>query len=353
MSDLTVFLKVVLGMLVVVGIPLLAAALLLRRVQSWFTLSSPWWMHLPAASVYGAAAAFAALVRAMGGPEEPIAYLNNVNQYPTFGHFLSFFGPIGVLAIAASVLLDELWTRQEVRKTYNWISLLDEVVIGLLLLAAYGKVHHFSFAGDTLRHTVTFNRALGVLVAVMLAAAVLLELLRRPAPRQQYAVSEDTSALEAELARRTESGERISYFEGQNPASVTLLVALICAASVFGAVLSWRASLPWVSLLLLVIAGVAILAYGGTRVTVTSTLLEVRLGTLGIRLLVLPTAEVKEVAVYPDGGAEGAGERELKTLALSGRRGVAVGTISGRRYLIGSDRPERLAVVLRAVTARV
>ncbi len=346
MSDATVFLRV----LVMVGVPWLAAALLLRRVHSRFGLLSPWWMHLPAAGVYLATVAFATLVRAIGGPEQPIAYVNSVNQYPTFGHFLSSFGPVGILAIGASVMLDELWARQEIRKAYNWISLLDEVVIGLLLMVAYGKVHHIDYpGGNTLQHTVTFNWTLGALVAAMVVAAALLELFRRPAPREQYAVSEDTSALEAELVRRTGSGERISYFEGQNPASLTVLVAMVCTVSVLGAILSWRASLPWVSLLLLVIAGTAVLGYGGTRVTVTSTLLDVRLGMLGIRLLILPTAEVKEVSVYPGEGAEG----ELKSLSFGGRRGVAVGTVSGRRYLIGSDRPERLAVVLRAVMARV
>jgi uncharacterized membrane protein len=309
--------------------------------------------------VFSLATAILVLLVATGN-EGPVAYINSVNQYPTAGRFLSYFVPIGILAIAVSVLIDELWARQEIRKTFNWMSLLDEVTIGVMLMASYGRDYHFDFSsqGGTMSVPVTINTALAMFVAAMIVAAALLEALRRPAPAEQYVAAEDTSALEAELARRNESGERISYFEGQNPAYLTVLVVVICCALVFGAVMSWRAAMPWACLLLLVAAGAITLLYGGIRVSVTSTLLDVRLGMLGIRLLTLPTAEIREVSVnggavaHDRGEAARSSKRETRALSLSGSTGVRIATTLGKQYLIGSDHPERLAAVLRAVTAK-
>jgi hypothetical protein len=134
-----------------------------------------------------------------------------------------------------------------------------------------------------------------------------------------------------------------------------VLVVAACVVLVFGAVMSWRAGMPWVVLLLVVAAGAISLLYGGMRVSVTSYLLDVRLGMLGIRLLTLPTAEITEVAVSsapdPDGAESSETKRDVRGLSLSGSRGVRVATVLGKHYLIGSDRPERLAAVLRVVTA--
>ncbi len=353
MSIIPMMMKAALMVMLLGGVGVLMTSLLLRWAESRFGLSHPSWTHAPAVSVFLVTVAFAALMKAVGS-DGPVAYVNSVNQYPTMGHFASYFAPVGILIIGLSVLLDELWARQETRKTFNWMSLLDEAVIGFMLMLAYGKAHHFYLVGDTLRHTVTANNEVMILVAVMIAAAAILEVFRRPAPRENYVVAEDTSALEAELARRAGSGERIAYFEGQNPAYLTVLVVVMSAALVFGALMSWRAAMPWVSLLLVVFASAFTLLYGGIRVLVTSALLEVRLGMLGMRLLTLPTAEISQVSVYGSaavqevGGRAGRGSRELTVFCLGNRRGVEVATAPGKRYLIGSDRPDRLAAVIAA-----
>jgi len=346
--------RVVVMLILVGGFGYLASAALLRGVRSRFGLSHPFWTHAPAMGVFSLATAFFVLLVAAGTGVR-VAYINSVNQYPTAGGFLSYFVPIGILAIAVSVLTDELWARGEIRKTFNWMSLLDEGVIGFMLIYAHGSEYHF-FGPESGNYTVTIDRDLVALVGSMIVAAALLELFRRPAPRERYLVVKDTTVLEGKLAGRTESGERISYFEGQNPAYLTVLVVVICVALVFGAVMSWRASMPWVALLLMVIAGAGTLVYGGMRVSLTSTILDVRLGMLGIRLLTLPTAEITDVSVCPGGAAEdaatGSGKRDIRSLSFGGHRGVMVGTALGQRYLIGSDRPERLAAVLRAVSAK-
>jgi hypothetical protein len=291
------------------------------------------------------------------GSEGPVAYVNSVNQYPGLKEFLSHFAPIGILAVGVSVLIDELWARQEARKSFNWMSLLDEAAIGFMLMLSYGREYEF-FTNEVgvFTHRVGINATLVFFIAAMIAAALALELLRRPAEREAYVASDDACAFESELQRRASSGQRISYFEGQNPGHLTVLVVVACAALIFAAVISWRAEMPWVSLLSVVAAGTFTLLCGGVRVSVTSTLLDVRLGMLGIRLLTLPTAEIGDVAVNgapQQAEAEAAdAKHEIRAFSLSGNRGVLVVTALGSRYLIGSDRPERLAAVLRAVTAK-
>jgi len=353
----TSVLAMVLKLLLVWGTPLVLAALILRRIGRWFDLSHPWWTHLPAAWVYAGTVGLATCVLALGG-DAPVAYINSVNQYPTFGEFLSYFAPLGILWLGLSMLIDELWARQEIRKSFNWMSLLDEAVLGFMLILAYGKDYQFHPGPHgTLPATVALNYPIARVVAAMLAAAVLLELFRRPAPREPYVAAEGTGLLEAELAKRAASGERIAYFEGQNPAYVTILVVVVCASLVFGAAVSWR-STPWVAFLLLLAAGAVTLVCGGLRVSVTSTLLEVRLGMLGIRLLTLPTAEISEAAIHDfaplkDFGGYGLrANREMMAFFFAGNRGVKITTVQGKRYLVGSDHPERLAAVLRAVTGQ-
>jgi len=328
--------EVTFGLLVLVT-GLLISVLLLKGAKSLFGLSHPWWTHLPALAVFCMTISFVLLIAATSR-DDPRCYF-------TMRQFISYFGPVGIMVIGISVLIDELWGRQEVRKTFNWMSLFDEVSIGVMLVPLGREFQSYApqISATLLRCAIA-----------MICTALLLELFRRPTPRDRYVVAEDTSALEAELARRTESGERISYFEGQNPAYLTVLVAAVGVALVFGAVMSWRAAMPWVSLLLLVFAGALALLYGGIRVSVTSTLLEVRLGMLGIRLLTLPTADISQVSVYGSaaiqdvGGRAGRGSRELTVFCLGNRRGVEVATAPGKRYLIGSDRPERLAAVIAA-----
>jgi hypothetical protein len=347
--------RLLLGLLLLGGIGYLVSAALLRGVKRWFGLSHPSWTHAPALGVFSGAIAFTVPFLALG-EEGPIAYVNNVNQYPSLKEFLAYFVPIGILVIGVSVLIDELWARQEVRKSFNWMSLLDEAAIGFMIMLSYGREYDFSPNQPGLvGYSVGINTTLVVFIGAMIVAAAVLELLRRPAEREAYVASDDASAFESELQRRTNSGERISYFEGQNPVHLTVLVVVACAALVFAAVMSWRAEMPWVSLLSVVAAGAFTLLYGGIRVSVTSTLLDVRLGMLGIRLLTLPTAEIGGVTVNgaaEQGKAEAAdAKREIRAFSLSGNRGVRIITVLGRQYLIGSDHPERLAAVLRAVTA--
>ena len=42
---------------------------------------------------------------------------------------------ISIFFLALSVVLDELWVRQEKKKYFNWVSLLDEIIIGAMMIS--------------------------------------------------------------------------------------------------------------------------------------------------------------------------------------------------------------------------
>ena len=263
--------------------------------------------------------------------------------------FLGNLVGVSLLLIGLSIFLDELWARQETRKTFNWMSLLDEAVVGLVVcgaLASLDRDAHRGAGGPSMARL--------LIVAAPVVIALILELARPYVPREDLVQVEDTSALEAELTRRKAAGERIAYWEAQNPAWMTALIVAVAALLAFGAVMSYRQA-PWLSFLLLVLGAGLFLIYGGLRVSVTEGLVEVRLGMLGIRLLTMPTGEIAEVGVHTfaplkDFGGYGIrGNREMKAYFVRGNRGVLLTSASGEKYLVGSDHPERLATVLRVV----
>lgn len=65
----------------------------------------------------------------------------------------------------------------------------------------------------------------------------------------------------------------------------------------------------------------------------------------------IATVEVHEFSPLKDFGGYGIRfNREMKAYYLHGTRGVKITVNGGKKYLIGSDRPEQLSTVIRAVT---
>jgi hypothetical protein len=316
----------------VVGAWVIGAAVLsvlsLRAVRRLFDLRHPWWTNLPAAVLFWGMIGFV-VVRSLYSDH----YWHRIDWDPL---------AISLLLIGISLVIDELWARQEMRKTFNWMSLFDEAAVGFI---AAGFVVHF-------RPGIQGPRLLAAGAAV--AIALLLELARLFVPREDDVPAENTSALAAELARRREAGERVAYWAAQNPGWLTGLIVAVGALLLFGIMRTYQV-FPWVSVVMLLLAVGLVLLYGGLRVSVNQGLLEVRLGMLGIQLLSLPTSEIADASVHPfaplkDFGGYGVrGNREMKAYFFRGNRGVKVRTRQGRQYLIGSDRPERLATALTAV----
>jgi hypothetical protein len=99
---------------------------------------------------------------------------------------------------------------------------------------------------------------------------------------------------------------------------------------------------------------VLLVVAGGFRVSVTPERLHLRSGLAGLPLLRLPiteirTAESLRFSPLADFGGWGIRRnREMLAFFLEGDTGVKLTTRKGKRYLIGSARPERLVSVIRA-----
>ncbi len=65
----------------------------------------------------------------------------------------------------------------------------------------------------------------------------------------------------------------------------------------------------------------------------------------------IAAVEIHEFSLLKDFGGYGIRfNREMKAYYLHGTRGVKITVNGGKKYLIGSDRPEQLSTVIRAVT---
>lgn len=267
--------------------------------------------------------------------------------------WLAFGLAIGMSAfyILLSFLIDELWARQETVKTFNWMSLFDEVITGGLLVISVAYLQFVKQDGQAI-----FIPWMELLMGIFIMAflAVVLELARPFKQHWQQITSKDTSALQAELAKKLPGSAPLIFWEVQNPLYVKLLATLAPLAMFIGAVISWFTN-PVATVILVVCGGFLALFHGGQRTIVTRRDIKVRYGILGIkpfhlRISDIAVVEMHSFAPLRDFGGYGIRfNRELKAYFLSGSRGVKLTTSEGKKYLIGSDHPERLTAVLQAV----
>ncbi|MGA2367935.1 MAG: DUF1648 domain-containing protein [Dehalococcoidia bacterium] len=253
-----------------------------------------------------------------------------------------------------STCLDELWARQEKKKTFNWISLFDELAIGDLcgiqiayidMLASPNREFPFPW----------------VILAITCGGATLLaavlELVRPYRHFEKNRVSEDISAFKDEIAGLMKRGQPVAYRESQNPAYASALAIIVALVMFVSAYFVWPV-IPWLAILLGIIGISFLLTYGGFRTIVTRNMISVKMGIMGIQLLRLKTAEIVSLEVltfsplHDFGGYGIRFNAEMHAYYLKGDRGVKIGMAGGKKYLIGSDRPERLATVISTVTGQ-
>jgi hypothetical protein len=275
----------------------------------------PLWVHIPAVTVLIGAIAFR-LLTGKADNEDIVT-----------------FGVVGILYVGISILGDELWARQESRKTFNWLSLLDEIAVGLIAAPFLGRT------------------AWGI-VACAVIAAIFFEVIRPYKPFEQHFIPEDTSILEREIGMKTEQGEAWSYSDVQNPGWLNWVLIAAILAMTIGAISVFHES-PLESVKMLCIASLIVVFLGGMQTSVTPDRVEVRIGVLGIRLLRLRVASIESAEVHtfsPLAEFGGYGIRmnlRMKAYYWRGNRGVLLRTNEGKKYLIGSDHPERLASVIQ------
>jgi hypothetical protein len=264
------------------------------------------------------------------------------------------FTLISMFFLGMSIVIDEHWARTERRKRFNWASLLDEAVIALMATLVSFQFGEALREGMNARFDLRWTAPLYLANFGAVGLAAILEMFRPWRPAEDLAAVADSKvAPDPELIRRMRQGGRWAYFESQNPAWIWALCLAGAAAVLFGAYQLVRESL--IGAALLAIVGVVIvLVIGGLRVFVSADGLRVRLGLLGVRLLRLGVGEIAEVTVHqfsPIADFGGWGIRRgqgMTAFFFRGNRGVQLVTRAGKKYLIGSDTPERLASVLEA-----
>jgi hypothetical protein len=315
-------------------------------------LIHPLWTHLPILALIILLAIKIATAGALPGRAPTHFGFNGQpdgygSPWLTFGLTFAMSLLFGVL----SIVFDEIWARSEKHKSFNWISLFDELTAGFMVGLSLG---YLSFLEKGVS---TFTLPWGVILettGAALALAVILEFLRPFRPNPEAVTHEDASGLENELQQRLRDNRPFLFWQSQNPRWVSILTVGLPLVMIAVAVVMWFNEV-WFSLLYLAIAAAISLLYGGLRTIVTRESVTVRLGLLGLRVLKLSTAEIANAEIMefsPIKDFGGYGIRfngKMYAYFLSGRRGIKIRIGHGMQYLIGSDHPEQLLAVIKAV----
>ncbi len=316
-------------------------------------LIHPLWTHVPAAALWvGFVALF--LFRISDWPNRVPLQIGWSGEPTTWGSPWIAFGlvvALGLFFLALTVLLDELWARQESHKRFNFLSLLDELVLGFLVTIQIAFLD--AAAGGTATYQLPWGPILFVVGGALLLG-VLLEL-KRP-----YLASEESpkpypiDAFRDNLKARVGNGEKIVYWDIQNPRYVTWLSIGIPVVLWISSGLLLHESL-WAAALNFTIGVLLVLFYGGQRTRVSKDGITIRYGLMGIRIFRSRLDEVSGIRIRrfaPLADFGGYGIRVAKGITayyLSGRTGVQLDLVNRRPVLIGSSSPERLAVVIEAL----
>jgi hypothetical protein len=315
----------------------------------------PLWTHLPAVT---ALAGF--LVYFFAGdtlPSEVPVHFNSSgipNRFGTPWEVVGLMIGLSILFITISVILDELWARQEKKKAFNWLSLMDDIVIGAMAGINLGYLVHLRQGTEIFDFPWFY---LGLVGGGTTLLALLLELLRPYRHSSTSILESSTRTWDEEISHRLKSKTPFVFWDYQNPLYVSLISVLMPLMMVGIAVWVWFEQ-PWLSGLLLVVSIPSFIMYGGLRVIITQHDLRVRLGILGIKVLQLKIADIAavekhEFAPLRDFGGYGIRfNREMQAYYLRGNMGVKITTTSGKKYLIGSDNTDRLASVINIVSGK-
>ena len=314
----------------------------------------PLWIHLPALLLIAAAVVFTLMAFPL--PDSAPTHFDINGKPDAYGSpWTSSLLLLGLSTgfLILSAWLDELWARQEKKKTFNWISLFDELAIGDMCGIQIAYVNMLRSSGQVFSFP-WLEIALACGLATGLAA--LLEFIRPYRHYEKVYAVPDTSMIREKIARIRQSGQPLDYRESQNPAYAGVLAVMLPAAMFVAAAFTWPA-LPWLSILLILIGFGFITTYGGFRISVTGDSVAVKMGILGINLLKLKTAEITAVELHSfsplhDFGGYGIRFNSgMQAYFLKGDRGVLLSAVGGKRYLLGSDDPEQLAAVINAARA--
>lgn len=256
-----------------------------------------------------------------------------------------------VLLLALSVAWDGLWARS-LKGRFNPLSLVDELALGWFAAAA---VSHLYRVRDW--PPLAQGRLLAVVWGITVPLAVLLEVLRPvkdELPVTSAAGEDEELQLATAIAERRRSGQSWTYWESQNPGWSRWGIPILAIGFVALGASEWLAGRLMGALIVVLGVALGFTISGGFRVSVTPRGIRLRAGLAGwplvrIGLDEVASAEVLSFSPLRDFGGYGIRvNREMRAYYLEGERGVKITTVAGRRVLVGSNSPERLAAVIRA-----
>jgi hypothetical protein len=318
-------------------------------------LIHPLWVHLPAI----AALIVLVVYIIISGPlpaTVPI-HFNSAGQPNGYGSPWLLNGliiGISVFFIGLSVLFDELWARQEKKKTFNWLSLFDEITVGWMVGITLGQLEYIYT--DAMVFVFPW-KYVGLVGGMAVVVAVLLEMVRPYRRYQDNIVEEDNTAFKKEVTRRLQGSAPFVYWDYQNPFYVSLLTVGLPLVMFVIAVFTWFTQWP-VAIMLFGLGILFVIPHSGFRIMVTRQDIKVRFGifrlvVLRLRMADIAMVEKQEFSPLRDFGGYGIRmNRDTTAYFLSGNRGVRLTTVRGSKYLIGSNNTDRLAEVIKAISGK-
>jgi hypothetical protein len=318
----------------------------------------PLWTHLPAVAVFIIFIIFVIISGPL--PATVPIHFNSQGVPNAYGSPWTIIGlnlGISMLFIATSVTFDELWVRQESKKTFNWLSLFDEITVGAMTGIFVGHLQFIRSGGPV------FTFPWFYFIVFLGSAVVLAVILERARPYRPHAENPATDISTADLNFKVMITGKLKekalfvYWDCQNPVWVSLITIVIPLVLIISAAISWLEQ-PLVSFVLLPVAILMIIPYGGQRILVTQNNITVRWGILGLqvfhtRIENIALVETHRFSPLRDFGGYGIRfNREMTAYYLRGDRGIKITNLHGRKYLIGSDNPERLVEVIQAIRGK-
>ncbi len=325
-------------------------------------LTHPLWTHLPAVAALLVLAGY--IIYSSPLPAEaPVhfSFSGVVDAYGSPWLFLGLTIGMSVFFTGLSIFLDELWARQEKKKSFNWFSLLDEVVVGWMTGMSLGYLVALHDNADIF----TFPWIYGVvMLGAAIVLAVVLESLRPYRQSRRKPEPKETQDFLKGIGQQLKDDSQFVYWENQNPFYITLLAILMPLIFLASSVLVWVSQgwalyvYIWFAFSVIISISVIAFTFSGQRVMVTRRELTVRWGAVGLKVLRLNTGEMTslepmEFSPLKDFGGYGIRYgRGMSAYYLRGNRGVKFTMMNGKKYLVGSDHPERLLTVMELITGK-
>lgn len=316
-------------------------------------LVHPLWTHLP--SIVALIILVIFILTAGPLPTEAPVHFGFSGEPNRYGSPWEVFGitiGLSVVFILISVLIDELWAIQEKAKSFNWLSLMDDLFVPFMAGVSLGYLS-FLKSGD---ESFTFPWVYVLpMVGGAVILAIVLDALRPYRPYEAPLITEESSELKKEIAKNLRENTSFVYWDYQNPFYVTLITVILPLVMFVVAAITWFSQI-WVGVVMLLVGIMLIIPYGGQRTLVTRSQVVICWGILGIRVLRIKIGDISGVEIHEfqplkDFGGYGIRvNREMRAYYLRGNRGVKITQSQGKTVLIGSDHPEALLAVLQGVT---